>query len=140
MQHIDRICTLFDTFAPADVHRLGQFYRPDAKFKDPFHEVVGLPAIQRIFGAMFDTMEDPRFTVTTRLSQGRDAVLLWDLRFGLRGSQHVLKGASHLVFDEDGMITAHRDYWDPAAGLYEKLPVLGALMRWVKRQVASRTR
>jgi hypothetical protein len=140
MQPIDRICTLFDTFAPADVQRLGQFYRQDAAFKDPFHEVVGLPAIQRIFGAMFETMDEPRFTVTTRLAHGPDAVLLWDLRFGLRGSAQVLKGASHLVLDADGMIVSHRDYWDPAEGLYEKLPVLGALMRWVKAQVAARTR
>jgi steroid delta-isomerase len=27
----------------------------------------------------------------------------------------------------------HRDYWDAAEELYEKLPVLGALMRWLKQ-------
>ena len=26
----------------------------------------------------------------------------------------------------------HRDYWDAAEELYEKLPLLGALMRWLK--------
>jgi hypothetical protein len=26
----------------------------------------------------------------------------------------------------------HRDYWDAAEELYEKLPVLGGLMRWLK--------
>lgn len=28
----------------------------------------------------------------------------------------------------------HRDYWDAAEELYEKLPVLGDLMRWLRRQ------
>jgi hypothetical protein len=27
----------------------------------------------------------------------------------------------------------HRDYWDAAEELYEKLPVLGGLMRFLKR-------
>jgi steroid delta-isomerase len=26
----------------------------------------------------------------------------------------------------------HRDYWDAAEELYEKLPVLGSVMRWLK--------
>ncbi len=140
MDAIDRICTLFDTFTPADVHRLGQYYSLDAHFKDPFHEVRGLPAIQRIFGAMFDTMDDPRFKVTGRFRSAQELVLLWDLHFGLRGAPQLLKGASHLVLDGHGRIASHRDYWDPAEGLYEKLPVLGALMRWIKGQVAERSR
>jgi len=28
----------------------------------------------------------------------------------------------------------HRDYWDAAEELYEKLPVIGALMRWLKKR------
>ena len=30
----------------------------------------------------------------------------------------------------------HRDYWDAAEELYEKLPILGGLMRWLKRRNA----
>jgi steroid Delta-isomerase len=30
----------------------------------------------------------------------------------------------------------HRDYWDAAEELYEKLPILGGLMRWLKRQAS----
>jgi len=31
-------------------------------------------------------------------------------------------------------VAVHRDYWDAAEELYEKLPVLGSLMRWLKRR------
>ena len=34
----------------------------------------------------------------------------------------------------DGRIVMHRDYWDVAEELYEKLPLIGALMRWLKRR------
>ncbi|MEO8653535.1 MAG: nuclear transport factor 2 family protein [Ramlibacter sp.] len=137
MEPVARIATLFETFAPADVQRLGEYYRDDACFKDPFHEVRGLARIQRIFAAMFETMEAPRFTVTRRIADGREVVLLWRLSFCLRGAPQSLDGASHLRLDGEGMICWHRDYWDPAEGIYEKLPVLGALMRWIRRRAAG---
>jgi steroid delta-isomerase len=31
---------------------------------------------------------------------------------------------------------SHRDYWDAAGELYEQLPVIGSLMRWLKRRIA----
>ena len=54
-----------------------------------------------------------------------------------RGQDQVIRGASQLVFDELGRITLHRDYWDAAEELYEKLPLLGSLMRWLKGQARS---
>jgi len=137
MEPIDRIATLFQTFTPADVRRLREYYRDDAYFKDPFHEVHGLPGIQRIFAAMFETMEDPRFAVTHRIADGHEIVLLWRLAFRMRGAPQSLDGASHLRLDGRGLIEWHRDYWDPAEGIYEKLPVLGPLMRWIRRRAAG---
>ena len=39
--------------------------------------------------------------------------------------------------DDAQRITLHRDYWDAAEELYEKLPLLGTLMRWLKRRARS---
>ena len=47
------------------------------------------------------------------------------------------ESASHMRFAADGRVVYHRDYWDAAEELYEKLPVLGPLMRWLKRQAAK---
>jgi len=44
-----------------------------------------------------------------------------------------VRGASHLRFDAAGKVVLHRDYWDAAEELYAKLPVLGGLMRYLKR-------
>ena len=43
-----------------------------------------------------------------------------------------MRGATHLVLDAQGRILLHRDYWDAAEELYEKIPLVGALMRWLK--------
>ena len=42
-----------------------------------------------------------------------------------------------VVLDAQGQVTLHRDYWDAAEELYEKLPVVGALMRWLKKRANS---
>jgi hypothetical protein len=36
-------------------------------------------------------------------------------------------------FDAAGQVALHRDYWDAAEELYEKIPVLGIMMRALKR-------
>ncbi|MCB2038126.1 MAG: nuclear transport factor 2 family protein, partial [Ottowia sp.] len=123
---------------PQDLDRLDQLYAADARFKDPFNEVRGLAAIRRVFEHMFDTLHDPRFVVTRQLVDGQEAFLAWEFRFRFRrfdsATEQVIRGGSHLVFLPDGRVADHRDYWDAAEELYEKLPGLGVLMRWLKRQ------
>ena len=76
--------------------------------------------------------------VTGRVVQGAQCFLTWDFCFcdaqRPPGREQRCDGATHLVLDDQGLVTLHRDYWDAAEELYEKLPVLGALMRWLKRR------
>lgn len=133
------IVAFFESLSPQSLARMGEFYHPQARFKDPFNEVTGVPAIQAIFAQMFVTLTQPRFVVTTQVLQGQQCFLTWEFRFYFkgfkRGQEQVILGASHLVLAEDGRITLHRDYWDAAEELYEKLPLVGGLMRWLKRRV-----
>jgi len=128
----------FEQLTPADLKRLPDFYAEDARFKDPFNEVQGVAAIEAIFQHMYVSLEAPRFVVTGQVHQGAQCFLLWDFyfrfrRFDTRTEQRV-RGSSHIVFDAQGRVTLHRDYWDAAEELYEKLPWVGGLMRWLKRR------
>ena len=132
----ERVIKFFETLAPESVAAIGTIYSADAKFKDPFNEVLGVAAISALFAHMFVQVEAPRFVVTTRVVQGNDAFLTWDFRFRMKRfsrAEQCIRGATHLQFDADGRVNVHRDYWDAAEELYEKLPVLGALMRTLKR-------
>ena len=138
---VTRVVAFFENLSPADVATIGQFYAPQARFKDPFNEVQGVPAIQGIFAHMFEALEQPRFVVTGRVVQGQQCFLTWDFLFAFKdfhkGVTQTVRGASHLVLDPQGLIVLHRDYWDAAEELYEKLPVVGALMRWLKKRANS---
>ncbi len=135
---IDHLCNWFESLSPGSLARLGEFYTPDARFKDPFNEVQGIPAITRVFEHMFDSLTAPRFIVTGRLVDGAQCFLVWEFRFRFQrfdtATEQVVRGGSHLRLAPDGRVSDHRDYWDAAEELYEKLPVLGGLMRWLKRR------
>lgn len=130
----------FEQLQPEDLPRLGRFYAANTRFKDPFNEVVGVEAVAGIFRHMFDSLDAPRFVVRDVIVQGDQAFLSWDFLFRMRRfnrDEQCIRGGSHLRFGPDGLITEHRDYWDAAEELYEKLPVVGGLMRWLKRRAAS---
>lgn len=136
-----RVTQFFESLGPNDLVRLKEYYCKDAFFKDPFNEVQGLEAITLIFSHMFDALIQPRFVITHKVQQGEQCFVTWDFLFAMRQYQshttQTIRGASQLVFRlEDGVwrIALHRDYWDAAEELYEKLPVVGALMRWLKKR------
>ncbi|MCW5654954.1 nuclear transport factor 2 family protein [Hydrogenophaga sp.] len=138
---IDRLCAWFESLSPSSLARLDEFYTADARFKDPFNEVQGRPAIARIFEHMFRSLHTPHFVVTSRLVDGPQCFLAWEFRFRFKrfdtSTEQVVRGGSHLRLAADGRITDHRDYWDAAEELYEKLPMLRVLMRWLRRRAAT---
>ena len=136
---VARIVALFEGLVPADLARLHEIYTEDACFKDPFNQVTGVAAIRGIFEHMFGVLEAPRFVIRDVIVQGPQCFLSWEFAFRMRRfgrRQQVIHGGSHLMLATDGRIRMHRDYWDAAEELYEKLPLLGALMRWLKKRVA----
>jgi ketosteroid isomerase-like protein len=136
---VQRVVQFYEQLRPDDLPLLGELYAADARFKDPFNEVQGLPPIRAVFEHMFASLRDPRFVVQIAVAQQDDAFLTWDFLFTPRrgGKPMRIRGATHLRFDAGGRIAEHRDYWDAAEELYEKLPLLGALMRWLKRRAAG---
>jgi steroid Delta-isomerase len=135
---VRQVVEFFEDLRVEDLPRLAELYAGDAYFKDPFNEVRGVAEIHAIFAHMFRSLERPRFLIREAVTQGDQCFLSWDFVFAMkRGArtEKTIRGASHLHFGRDGRIDHHRDYWDAAEELYEKLPLLGALMRWLKSRV-----
>jgi steroid Delta-isomerase len=142
-RHVDlrvqRVIDFFEGLRQEDLPRLAECYVDDASFKDPFNEVRGCVAILQVFDHMFTALRQPQFVVHDAVQQGDQAFLTWDFHFRLpQAPDRVLtiRGATQLHFAADGRIDRHRDWWDAAEELYEKLPIVGALMRWLKRRIA----
>jgi len=139
--NLDKLIRFYHELSPASVARFAEFYSADAFFKDPFNEVRGLPAIERIFTHMFRQVAEPRFMVTETVADAGGAMLVWEFYYRVRlwgkGEAQMMRGVSHLRFDTEGKVCYHRDYWDTAEELYMKLPGIGSLMRGLRRVLAA---
>jgi hypothetical protein len=140
-QAVERVVQFFETLQPSTLVQIPSIYSDGVYFKDPFNEVRGLPAMQQIFAHMYVALAQPRFVVTERVVQGNQCFLVWDFKFRFKrfdtSTEQTVRGTSHLRFAPDGRVHYHRDYWDAAEELYEKLPVLRHIMRWLKRRANS---
>ena len=138
-ERLDRLAAYFACISEATLPQLREFYAPDAYFKDPFNEVRDIGVIEHIFADMYVSLRDPRFVIHSKVAQGDEAFLTWDFNFRIKKYKpdvtQIIRGSSHLKFDEQGRVCYHRDYWDAAEELYEKLPIVGGLMRFLKKRV-----
>lgn len=138
---IDEVVAFFESVSPATLSRIGDLYAADARFKDPFNEVHGVPAIEQIFRHMFTQVEGARFVVSERIVQGDAAMLAWRFEFGVRLGKtvrpQVVHGVTHFKFGADGKVQLHRDYWDTGEELYMKVPLLGGLLRALRRRLSA---
>lgn len=142
---LTRLINYYETLSPRTVKDFDQHYAADARFKDPFNDVSGLPAISRIFSHMFEQLEAPRFIVTGRYlgeeKSSGEAMLRWELRFrskSMGSAEQSIVGSTLLTFDNAGRVTLHRDYWDASEELFSKLPIIGPLTRALRRQLSAR--
>jgi len=136
MNPLDNLLHWYVALTPQRIGDIPHFYQVDAHFKDPFNDVRGIAKIEAIFAHMFATTENPRFIIGERIEQAHQAFVTWTFEFTLEGNTYSVVGGSRFVFDEQGLVIVHRDYWDAAEELFQKLPIVGAPIRWLRRRFA----
>jgi steroid delta-isomerase len=132
---VENLKSQYDQLSSDNINALLNCYSSDAIFKDPFQEVQGHSAIQHIFLKMYDQLNNPQFIVREQLLGNQQVAFLWDFQFSMRRwntSPKCFSGVSWLYFNDDFLVIRHHDYWDPAAGIYEHLPLIGPVMRGLK--------
>lgn len=136
---LQRIARLFEQLRADRLDVLAQIYASHATFQDPFNRVQGIDAITAQFAHMYAKLHAPRFAVHEIVAQREVGWMAWDFHFALRARarQHTLAGATRFVLDAHGLVIDHRDYWD-ACEFYAAIPVLGAVVRRLKKAAAAR--
>ena len=129
----------FEELTPESLARLGDICAPNVRFRDPFNDVTGLAAYRRVFEKMFEDTAEPSFKVRDFAVSGQIAYIRWDFRFRPTKGDDIwrIEGMSEVVFDDKGLVEQHIDHWDSGRQFYEKLPILGTLIRMVKRRLAA---
>jgi steroid Delta-isomerase len=136
---VARVCAFWQTLSPASLVELRTVYHEAVEFRDPFNDLHDVWQLEALLTRMFERLQAPRFVVREVALQNDGAVLVWDFSYRLHSWQpqreRHIHGASHVRFAADGRVKVHRDYWDAAEQVYEQLPVLGTLLRWLKHRL-----
>jgi steroid delta-isomerase len=144
---IARFVTVMSALRADDLSELTTLFTESARFKDPFNDVIGRAAIERVFRHGFKQCPALRFVVDeiapVNPSNPSAGVVFFYWRFlchGLNAAPDALciTGVSRVVFDAEGLVCEHVDFWDPAEQLYSRVPVLGGLMGWLRRRLSAR--
>lgn len=113
-------------------------FAPDAYLNDQLRELEGVEAITDYLVEAAESFAEAGFEVHDAAKSGDEHYFRWTMTFRLAGSPDeppiVAPGVSHVRFDEQGRIVFQRDYWDTASAIYERIPLLGGLMRAVQKR------
>jgi len=135
-QACDNYRQFLETLTTETLPELPKFVSAQVHFRDPFNDVRGIDAMTEIFRHMFEAVGPVKFTVYHAQATGKNAVMSWSFEGRLFGKPWVFDGTSVVTFGDDDLVAAHIDHWDAARHFYERLPLIGWLLAWLRRRLA----
>jgi steroid delta-isomerase len=121
----DRYVEAMVSLTPDRLDAFVDLFAPNARFKDPFHDVRGKAQIRAIFAHMYEVLNDVRFKPCSQASNDNKLFLSWTFEARQRWLGDInIPGASEITFTPDGLVSEHIDYWDKS-DLYKNLNFAG---------------
>ena len=129
----------FETLTPDTLPEIARIATPDMRFRDPFNDVRGIDNVVRLLATMY-AHGTPRFEILDQALGQSAGYILWRFTNDPGGGRapFVITGMSEIHFAPDGRISEHIDHWDSGGQFYERIPVLGWLVRLVRRRLQLR--
>ena len=127
---------LISTFDSDSLRDLPEIYSPTIEFEDPINTVQGLDNLYLVFEDLLKVFSEIEIQVKETSSTDHTAFVRWLMTYRFRNKKYSIDGVTHLKFDSSGLICKHKDYWDASFPLYGTFPLLGSLMRGIKKIAA----
>ncbi|QOL27024.1 nuclear transport factor 2 family protein [Thalassotalea sp. LPB0316] len=119
---------------------LDSVYHDQVTFKDPMHLVVGLKDLRAYFDSLYTNLISCQFEITEVMHQDNKAALYWRMTYihkQLNKAQPItVEGHTKLIAEGDKVIY-HRDYVDMGAMVYEYIPLVGRMIKYIKNRAQS---
>jgi hypothetical protein len=138
-QALNAYMRFYQDLRPETVSRLDRLAVPEVHFKDPFNDFRSRDRMKQVFTSMFHKLEQPRFIIRDHAISQQMTYMRWGFSFRTPSTPRptTIEGMSEVKFDMAGQVTSHIDHWDAAEQFYERLPVLGWVLRQIKARMAD---
>ncbi len=122
----------FEELAPERIKHVHALISDDVHFIDPFNDVNGRASFEKVFHKMYEDVQEPRFKILDLAWSGDLCFMRWDFTCKQRHlGDWSVRGLTEIHFDSGAKVCAHYDYWDASRHFYQKLPFVGAIVRWI---------
>ncbi len=125
------------------VCELASIYSKDVVFIDPIAQHNGLGAVEEYFTKLLKNAKHCEFTIHQQeTAESGDCVVTWTMEFSSKNAAKVSQSklmsvdGITLLKIRDDKIFYHRDYYDLGQMVYENIPILGWLIKKIKRSIA----
>lgn len=134
---IARFHDFFAVFDEANIRKkVRATYADKLYFNDTLKCLRDVDSLERYMVESANATESTTVEHLNTVAKDGEYYFHWrmDIRFKKfkKGTTQTSWGISHIRFDKDGRVVYHQDYWDAATHLFEKIPVVGGLIRWIK--------
>lgn len=136
----------YETLTRRSIRLIEKVAEPGMVFKNPFYDIAGLEEFEELLGRLFARTENQKFKVRDyswgengegEEGGGEVAYLRWSFSCDYKGKRRYIEGMSEILFSRRGLVLSHADHWDAAGQVYEHVPLLGALLRWIKGKLKA---
>lgn len=134
----DRYQRILQELDAGNLHTLDDILAPNVHFKDPFHDVTGIAAMKQAFLQLFRAADDVEFSVNEAAEQYNIVYFQWTLTARLSKMPWSVTGVTRVLINAQGRVIEHIEYWDAASQFYERFPVIGPLLRHIRKRISRR--
>jgi len=139
----ERFKSIYRDFNHETIASLDSIYTNSVMFEDPISRIQGREALKSHFESTLNGLVYCSFIFDKEFNAHANYCYEWRMKFAhekiRRGEDLVLHGSSVVVFNESGKVISHRDYYDMGEMLYENIPVLGSIVRFIKQKLCPQS-
>lgn len=142
MNVIQKKCIdFFKNLSFETLNEVDKFYAKDASFTDPLIEISGIEAIRDYYRKLYQHVTEIDFEFNNFVISEQTCSFEWIMDFKAKklnsGKNIRVFGISCIKFNSDNMAIYQRDYYDMGEFIYERVPILASVIKYVKRRLKS---
>ena len=120
---------------------LKEIYEEGVIFVDPAHKIEGITQLTDYFRNLYSNINHISFEFHHPLQVNDVGYVQWTMTFShpgvKKGDKISVEGATFLQFGKDGRVIFHRDHFDLGSMLYQHIPILGGVIKTIKRRLGK---
>lgn len=134
MTIVARFEAFYRDFDTTDIRDAESVYHVKTVFRDPVKVVSGRQQLMTYLEHSRQGLTHCKFTLAEPVCVANTAFWTWDMHYSHpkldQGNISTLRGATLIKFED--LVVAQEDFYDLGAMVYEKVPMLGMVVRRIK--------